>query len=289
MKVLVLGASGLLGHAVLRELWSVDVLAVFGTIRSAEQRRLFPAARGAQLVATSNLEDEAELRRVLETVEPELVINCVAMRRIPGEVPELSQMVAVYALLPRRLGTLCARAGIRLVQISSDGVFSGRKGGYTEDDCPDATDPYGTTKFLGEAEPPAMTIRTSILGHELTGKTGLLEWFLTQEGQCRGLSRAIFSGLPTIVLARILREIVLPRPDLTGLFHVSAQPISKCNLLRLIAEVYRKQINIIPDDRMVIDRSLKSDKFRRATGYVAPDWPELIRGMYSNYMESRNV
>ena len=131
-------------------------------------------------------------------------------------------------------------------------------------------------------EPHAITIRASIIGHELGTSTGLLEWFLSQKAQCRGFTHAIFSGLPTVVLAAIIRDIIVPRSELTGIYHVAAKPISKFDLLTLIAEIYRKRIDIIPEAKPVIDRSLIADKFRNRTGYSAPGWSQLVQTMYSH-------
>ncbi|MFM8331419.1 MAG: dTDP-4-dehydrorhamnose reductase family protein, partial [Candidatus Methylumidiphilus sp.] len=185
------------------------------------------------------------------------------------------------SLLPHRLATLCSIAGARLIHISTDCVFSGDRGGYTEDDPSDARDVYGKTKFLGEVtDSHTITLRTSIIGHELQTTHGLVEWFLSQERQCKGYTKAIFSGLPTVVLARIISDIVISRPDLSGVYHLAARPISKYELLNLIAAVYGKEIEIIPDDQFVVDRSLSAERFRVATGYVAPDWANLVKLMH---------
>ncbi len=149
-------------------------------------------------------------------------------------------------------------ANARLVHVSTDCVFSGSQGDYREDDACDADDIYGRTKLLGELhEAPAVTLRTSIIGHELRGRASLLEWFLAQRETARGFTRAIFSGVPTVHLARIVRDQVLPDPSLAGLYHVSAEPIAKFDLLTLIAAKYAKSIEIEPDDTLVIDRSLE--------------------------------
>jgi dTDP-4-dehydrorhamnose reductase len=183
--------------------------------------------------------------------------------------------------LPQRLAHLCRVYGSRLVQIGSDGVFSGTRGAYTEDDLPDADDIYGISKLLGEVSAPhAITLRTSIIGHELQFKGGLLEWFLSQQGQCRCYTRAIFSGFPTIVLADLIRDFVVPRPDLHGVYHVATRPISKFDLLQLVAERYGKSIELIPDDRSNPNRSLVADRFEKATGYVPLDWPRLVDSMF---------
>jgi dTDP-4-dehydrorhamnose reductase len=208
-----------------------------------------------------------------------VVVNCVAVGRPAPADPMRS--ILVHAVLPRRLSHLCGLTGARLIQIGSDGVFSGKRGAYTEDDVPDANDTYGVSKLLGEvAAPHAITLRTSIIGHELQSGSGLLEWFLSQQDQCRCYTRAIFSGFPTIVLADLIRDVVIPRPDLHGVYHVATRPISKFDLLQLVARRYGKAIRLIPDDRENPDRSLIAARFEQATGYVAPDWPALVDRMY---------
>ena len=192
------------------------------------------------------------------------------------------QAIPINSLLPHRLAGLCALLSARLVHIGTDCIFSGEKGGYTENDPSDAKDLYGKSKFLGEVDyPHAVTLRTSIIGHELQSAHSLIGWFLSQQDHCKGYKRAIFSGLPTVALAQIIRDVVIPSPDLSGVYHVAAKPISKYDLLRLVADVYGKSIEIEPDDQLIIDRSLNADRFRQATGYVVPDWPELIKLMYS--------
>jgi dTDP-4-dehydrorhamnose reductase len=152
---------------------------------------------------------------------------------------------------------------------------------YREGDFADANDLYGRSKFLGEVDgPQAVTLRTSIIGPELNSAHGLLGWFLSQRGRVRGFTRAVFSGLPTVELARVIRDFVIPREDLRGVYHVSSAPITKYELLTIIAEVYAHSVNIEPDDALVIDRSLDSGRFRRLTGYDCPAWPELVRSMH---------
>jgi dTDP-4-dehydrorhamnose reductase len=279
VKVLVLGATGLLGNAVFRGLSTASGARVQGTIRHEAARGLFTPEHATGLTVVEDIENPDELARLFDAARPDLVVNCVAVGRPAPADPMRS--IAVYAVLPRRLSHLCRLAGTRLVQISSDGVFSGARGGYSEDDPPDAEDIYGISKLLGEVmEPHAITLRTSIIGHELQSGTGLLEWFLSQQDQCRCYTRAIFSGFPTIVLADLIRDVVIPRPDLHGVYHVATRPISKFDLLRLVAKRYGKTIELIPDDRASPDRSLVADRFEKATGYVAPDWPALVDLMY---------
>ena len=265
----------MLGSAAVRVLAKSADLQVFGAVRRADAKRLFAPELASRLVVGDDVEDHRQLERLFDTVRPQVVINCTAVRKpVP---PDPMKSISIFSVLPHRLGRLCRLRGARLIQISSDGVFSGSRGAYTEDDLPDANDLYGVAKLLGEvSEPHAVTLRTSIIGHELQTKAGLIEWFLSQGEQCRCYTRAIFSGFPTVVLAGVIRDVIIPRPALHGVFHVATQPISKYDLLRLVAEVYGKKIEIIADDSVVIDRSLNSGRFASATGYVAPGWPELI-------------
>ncbi|MSR05519.1 MAG: SDR family oxidoreductase [Gemmatimonadetes bacterium] len=285
MRVLVLGASGLLGNTVFRVLGANPELHVRGTVRDPGVGKFFPRGLAERLVMCRDLEDQAELDRVLEYVKPGVVINCLSASSKDIKEGNAARLNPVLAVLPQRLSAACGRYSARLIHISSDGVFSGSRGGYSEADQPDAADAYGIAKFQGEVDAPhAITIRTSMIGHELGSAHGLLEWFLAQEGECRCFTRAIFSGLPTMELARIIRDFVMPRPELTGVYHVAAQPISKCELLRLVAGAYGKAITLKPDERVVIDRSLSTDRFRAATGYVAPAWPDLIRSMHEDHV-----
>ncbi len=174
-----------------------------------------------------------------------------------------------------------------MIHLSTDCVFDGSKGGYSEADSPDAKDLYGRTKLLGEvAYPHCLTMRTSIIGHELKGRLGLVEWFMAQQGPIKGFTQAIYSGFPTIEMARILHERVLPNPGLSGVMHVSSQPVSKYELLRLMAERYGKDIVIEPDDDFHCDRSMDSASFRAATGYQPPSWRELVGAMHAHYTGS---
>ena len=281
MKILVLGATGLLGNAMFRSMSKMSGARVSGTIRREAARKLFAPEHAAGLTVVEDIENPDALARLFDAAGPDVVINCIAVGR-PAPADPL-RSIQVYSVLPRRLSHLCRLAGARLIQISSDGVFSGVRGAYTEDDLPDANDVYGVSKLLGEAaEPHAFTLRTSIIGHELQSRGGLLEWFLSQQGHCSCYTRAIFSGFPTIVLADLIRDVVIQHPDLHGIYHMATRPISKFDLLQLVATRYGKAIELIADDRASPDRSLVAERFRQATGYLPPDWPELVDVMYSD-------
>jgi dTDP-4-dehydrorhamnose reductase len=290
MRILVLGASGMLGSAVFQILSEMDGATVMGTVRSAVSSQFFNSQLRGQLLVTENLEDIVTLQRIIEEVRPQVVINCVALRK--SNITDTLKYFSTFSLLPRRLAYLCRGINARLILISSDGVFSGARGNYVEDDFPDATDFYGIAKILGEvAEPNIMIIRTSVIGHELQSKSGLLEWFLSQDDRCQCYTRALFSGFPTVVLAQIIRDVIIPQKELQGIYHVATQPISKYDLLQLVATRYDKYITLVPDDSVAINRSLSSKRFTEATGYISPGWTELIDLMYTyqKQLENSNV
>ena len=281
MRVMVLGVSGMLGNAAYRVLSANPELSVFGTARSEGARKFFSEALAEKIVLGVDVESQDSLIKAFGTIRPDVVINCVGLVKQLADANDPLQAVPINTLLPHRLAALCKAAGARLVHISTDCVFSGEKGGYLESDFPDAYDLYGRSKLLGEVDyPHAITLRTSIIGRELSGHRSLVGWFLAQQGTVQGFTGAIFSGLPTMELARVINEYVLPRPELHGLYHVAAKPINKYDLLKLVAKTYGKETEIVPSDRLTIDRSLNADRFREATGYVAPEWPVLVQNMH---------
>lgn len=282
MRILVLGASGMLGNAMVRMLSDGGHYEVFGTLRSEGGKRYFQQTTNLNLVSGVDAENFDLLASVIAHVRPKAVINCIGLVKQLAAADDPLVALPINSILPHRLARLCDLAEARLVHISTDCVFTGLKGLYTEDDKPDAVDLYGRSKLLGEVVyPHAITLRTSIIGHELGSCHGLVEWFLAQEGSVEGYKNAIFSGLPTCELARVVRDVVLPRPDLSGLYHVAAQPISKYDLLQLVNRQYGKGLAIQPSDRVAIDRSLSGKRFDAETGYIAPSWKDLIAAMHA--------
>jgi dTDP-4-dehydrorhamnose reductase len=282
MRVLVLGASGMIGSTTLRVLSERHDWNVHGTVRSESAKQYFSAQIAERLLANVDVANFDSLVDAVARTHPDVVINCIGAtkHKTGGNAP--LQAIPLNALLPHRLVCLCAAANARLIHVSTDCVFSGRKGNYTEADFPDAEDVYGKSKALGEVDyPNAITLRTSTIGHELQSSYGLLDWFFTQQGNCKGFKKAIFSGLPTVEFARVIRDVVIPQSGLHGLYHVAGPAIAKYDLLKLIAEVYGKLIEIVPEHEFVIDRSLNADRFHVATGYQSPEWIELIKLMHA--------
>lgn len=284
MRVLVLGATGMLGNAVFKVLSSSSALSVIGTVRNAKAIDSFDGKVKGNLISGVDVLDQDSLVDVFERSKPDVVINCIGLIKQLSSAKDPLSVLPINAMLPHRLAKLCALVGSRLVHISTDCVFSGRKGMYKENDVSDAEDLYGKSKYIGEIvdQSHVVTLRTSIIGHELNSQSSLIDWFLSQSGSVKGFSKAVFSGLPTVELARVILDFVIPQPALQGLYHVSAEPIDKLTLLRHVAKTYQKEISIVPDEQLQIDRSLDSSRFRTATGYAPPQWPDLIEAMRAN-------
>ena len=289
MRILILGGAGMLGHRLVTalrqdfEVWAT----VRGSAGAYQRHGLFDPERtlGGVDVLNGDAVTEAMAR-----VRPGAVINCIGIIKQLAAAKDPFLSVAVNSLLPHRLHRLCQATGARLIHFSTDCVFSGRKGNYTEDDPSDALDLYGRSKYLGETVGEgALTIRSSIIGHELESASGLLEWFLSQRGQrVHGFRRAIYSGFTTSEMARIVQMVLTAQPQLSGTLQVSSEPISKYDLLMLIRQVYGLDVEIVPDDTVQIDRSLDSTRFRRLTGYVPPSWPQMIEEMAQSCSTTRS-
>ena len=282
MRVLILGGTGMLGHRLWinlqkeHEVW-VTVRGEGNPFPNVPQ---FPSDHIVHRVDGQTSDD---VIGALAKVHPELVINCIGLIKQMEHADDPLPALSMNALLPHRVAAICSAVGSRFVHISTDCVFSGRRGHYAESDPSDAEDVYGRTKFLGEVQGPhAVTLRTSIIGQEIKNRLGLVEWFLAQSGTIQGYRKAMYSGFTTDELSRIILQHVIPDPGLRGVYQVSSEPISKYDLLLLAKQAYAKEIEILPEDRFVCDRTLDSTRFRRAAGYVPPSWAEMIRGMASD-------
>jgi len=285
MKLLVLGATGLIGYAVFQTLNQCKDFKVTGTVRSEDRKIAFDISIQNKLLSGIDAANESSLTEVFERVKPDQVINCIGYTK--HQPYDLMTYMALNSALPYRLVDLCNQFNSRLIHISTDCIFSGRKGNYRESDIPDAVDAYGKSKILGEIyDGNTITLRTSTIGHELLTNYGLLNWFLAQHDSCEGYRNAIFSGLPTVIFAEIIRDLVIPNPQLRGLYHVSSAPINKYDLLTLIAEIYQKKILIKANDEIKINRSLNHQKFSDATGFNPLPWSNLINYMHSSYQKS---
>jgi dTDP-4-dehydrorhamnose reductase len=285
MKILVLGATGMLGYSLFSNLSEQDNLSVFGTVRSIDgQEHFFNNLH--QLILGVDAYDVGSFRLAIETVVPDVVINCVGLIKHHSISKQHSDAIKINALLPHDLAKICDQINAKLIHFSTDCVFTGDVGLYSEDSLPDARDLYGKSKSLGEVDyGKHLTLRTSIIGHELMSSVSLVDWFLSQVENTKGFSKAIFSGLPTCYIAKLLAETIFPNPEVIGLLHLSVDPIDKYTLLKLIAKQYQKNITIHESRDLVIDRSLNSNEFRRLTQFIPPSWNELIEYMHTDYLK----
>jgi dTDP-4-dehydrorhamnose reductase len=281
LRVLVLGGAGMLGHK-LCQLFSRQ-FDIWTTVRSSygeyAKYNLFNPDRMIGGVEATNFDSVV---RVLADVKPDVVINCIGIIKQLKSAKDPIVSLNINSLFPHRLANLCQASRTRMIHISTDCVFSGRKGGYIEADQSDAEDLYGRTKFLGEVNAPGcLTLRTSIIGRELNTASGLIEWFLSNKGgKVRGYNNAVYSGLTTIAFANVIADVLQKHPDITGLFQVSSDPISKFDILTLVNNTYSLDIEIEPDKEFTCLRNLNSMRFRQATGFSPPSWAQMIDDMY---------
>ncbi|HEX9907281.1 MAG TPA: SDR family oxidoreductase [Thermoplasmata archaeon] len=277
MKVLVLGAYGMLGHKLLQELSNdFDTLGTCRKVRLDVWSRLVPSDK---LVEDVDAEDFPSVDRALTKTKPDVVVNCIGIVKQLEAGKDPIRSITVNSLFPHHLAKACNRHGARLVHFSTDCVFSGKKGMYRADDYPDAEDLYGRTKFLGElTEKHTMTIRSSIIGRELGSSNGLVEWFLRQRGKkVKGYANAIYTGLTTIEMSKVVKDVIGKHKDLHGIWQVASEPISKFDLLGLINSELRLGVDLEKDTTVAVDRSLDGSEFEKRTGYKAPSWKSMIR------------
>lgn len=280
-KVLVLGGGGMLGHKLCQVL--APQMAVHAAVRAldastAEKLTLPPES----IIPGLEAESDQSLTAIFARAQPSVVINCVGIVKQLELASERLPSIAINSLLPHRLHQLCQSIGARLIHVSTDCVFSGKTGNYSEDDFADAYDVYGRSKWLGEVfGDGALTIRTSIIGRQLSSHRSLLDWFLLNKSESvGGYSKAIFSGLTTLELSNVIARVIDEHKSLSGLYQVAAEPIDKYSLLNLIKKVYDLKTEIGLNDQFAIDRSLCDGKFRAATGIEKKSWPLMIEEMH---------
>jgi len=281
MELLLLGATGMLGHKLLQIL--SGQFSVVGTIRGDVAKHLnHPILKPDLLKGHVNADNISTVEKTIIECKPDVVINCIGIvKQLPAAHDPLSS-IAINALFPHQLAQICRKRGARLIHISTDCVFSGKKGNYKENDFADADDLYGRTKYLGEVDyENALTLRTSIIGRELSTNHGLIEWFLSQEGRTvSGYTNAIFSGLTTNALSDVIATVITDYPGMRGVWHIASEPISKYELLKLVKMIYNLDIEIQPENSVVIDRSLNGSKLRENTSIIIPSWQTMIEQMH---------
>ncbi|GAB6057115.1 dTDP-4-dehydrorhamnose reductase family protein [Desulfonatronum parangueonense] len=293
MRILIIGGNGMLGHMLLKYLGRYfDTKA---TLRGTRH----DYAHGGLLIAENTVENImlgpggnlAALNNLLRQWLPNVIVNAAGVVKQRPSADDAVTAISINSLLPHQLAAMAGQIGARLIHFSTDCVFSGSRGFYTEDDLPDATNLYGRSKLLGEVSGAGcLTLRTSLVGRELPGTGGsLFEWFLSQKGPVRGFPNALFSGFTTLEMAKIVQRLITERPIEEGIWHVAASPISKYDLLVLVRERLGLRVEIVPDPSFCIDRTLNGTRFERKCSYTAPDWPTMIDEYFSFLEETGNA
>ena len=279
-KILIIGANGLLGNALLKFFSINKNFIVAGTVRNKNSLKNLDFKKNIKIYDKIEAQKPDNFLKVFKKFNPDIVVNCIGVTKQNTRIKRPDIIIFINSVLPHYIADLCTKCRARFIHISTDCVFSGLKGNYKECDFPDANDLYGRSKFLGEViKSNSITLRTSIIGHELSRNKSLLNWFLSQNKKVKGYRKAVFSGLPTYEIGKIIHEFVIPNTTLKGLYHLSSNPINKYDLLCMIKNVYKKNIKIIPDDKVIINRSLNSLNFQKKTGYSPKNWEILVREM----------
>lgn len=282
-RVLVVGGTGMLGHKLVQVLGADPALDLHATVRRVPP----PQFAGGRVTYHPGVEvayGSARIREVLEALRPDVVVNAVGAIKQKDLHSAMDETLYLNGAFPHLLALHHPDA--RLIHISTDCVFRGDRGGYTEGERPDAEDLYGRSKAMGEVDYGRhLTLRTSIIGPEIGGQLGLLGWFCSQPrgSVLRGFTGAIYSGLPTVVLSRTIHRLIRDEAPLSGLYHVASEPIDKHSLLQQVNEALELGHTLLPDDSLRIDRSLDDRRFRDATGTPRPSWSELVAELAEDF------
>ena len=281
MKILIFGISGMLGSTLYKYFSLNKKYSVIGVLRNSSKEKYFKNYLNSEIVQFKEYDNPNLLEKFLSDKNPDIVINSIGViKQIISNIPSYESLY-INSYFPHRLAKLSQILNFRLLHFSTDCIFDGVKGSYKESDQASPKDYYGLTKLLGEINTnESITLRTSIIGHEVSSSLSLIDWFLSSKDAVRGYKKAIYSGIPTFEIAKILDKYVIPNKSLGGIYHLSSSPISKYDLLNLVAKIYKHNIPIIPDTNFIIDRSLNSSNFKSKTGYSCPEWPQLINEMH---------
>lgn len=280
---MIFGANGMLGASLTRYLSKNPKISIYACVRNEEYIDLFKGLNIEKVFVNIDILDEKIIDSVITEVKPDVVLNCVGIIKQLKESTNYTDSILINSYYPHKLAEICDIHGSRLIHFSTDCVFTGEKGNYSENDLPDAQDIYGRSKMLGEViYGKHLTLRTSIIGHENKDPVSLIDWFLNQK-EVSGYARAIFSGMPTVYVAEVLEQHIIFDDSIQGLVNLSVDPIDKYSLLKIVDKFYGQKCEISKNDTFTIDRSLEFKKLNKLTGYKPNTWPELIKKMNAEY------
>lgn len=289
-KIMVLGVTGMLGHKVYQTFYDNDHFITWGTATSiAEIEELFPSHYKKNIIQGIYADKIESVKKEIFCKKPKVVINCIGIIKQKKQIENIKRAIVINSLFPHQLADICDKISAKLITISTDSVFDmQKKQYYIEEDTPACSNVYNMSKFLGEVNyGNHLTIRTSIIGHEIMSNLCLVDWFLnTNKKNIEGYKNVIFSGLTTLELSKILVNKIVRQKKMHGVYHLSTNPISKLELLKLIKKYYNKQINIIPNESIKINRTLNSDTLRKKIKYLPPNWESQIKEMHADFVSS---
>ena len=268
----------MLGHMLVRVL--SEHHQVIGTTSSKYDSKS-PLAR---ILDKANWIDQVDVRN-WQTVEsainhskPNVLINCVGVIKQKMDSGNIMDAILINSLVPHQLAATCEKLDIRFIHFSTDCVFEGTPGIKYTSYTPNATDLYGTTKRLGEVNyAPAITLRTGFVGRQLSGAEGLFEWVLSQKGKAvSGYQNAIYSGLTTMALSRVIQQVIEVQPTLSGLYQVASNRINKFDLITQLNESLQLDLSIAKNTEFMCDRSMDGTEFTNSTNIQIPSWEEML-------------
>jgi len=280
----VLGAYGMLGHRLLLDLGKkYDTVGTVRTVRKWDAP-IMESLSAEKIITGVDASDLSSLRSIIERHRPRYVVNCIGIVKQAEAAKDPITSITINSLLPHQLAKMTKRAGGTLIHFSTDCVFSGREGHYSQEHIPDPVDLYGRSKLLGEVSENGITIRSSLIGREIDSRNGLVEWFLSNRGKTvTGFRRAIFSGFTTHEMANVVDMLIDKKAITDGVWQVASDPISKFDLISKIDAEANTKVRITPNDQVICDRSLNGETFSRDTGYIAPDWDDMIKSMVRDF------
>lgn len=287
--VLILGVTGMLGHKVTQIMLEHN-FSVAATCRKMDVNLPEIVQSNAEIIEGVEANNFDLIKSIIREVKPSYIINCIGIIKQLDQSKESVPSIEINSLLPHKLDLFAREFSAKLIHISTDCVFDGTTGGYTEESQSNCIDLYGKSKFLGEVthSDNSLTLRTSIIGHELKSHKSLVDWFIQQK-EADGFSKAIYSGLTTYEVGTFLANLISNETDITGLYHLTSQKIDKLELLDLIKKVYNHPVKLSENSEFKIDRSMLSDKLQKAIGYSAPNWTQMITKMYEDYCAQKSI
>ena len=283
MKILILGGDGMIGHKMVQVLGAQNHEIVI-SVREKRDLSLKSFSSKSKVFFNDFIKDNA--LNFLDKVNPDVIINAIGVTIRRGVNDHVSNSIYINSYFPHQLANWAGIHNKRLIHFSTDCVFSGSEGSYSEDTNPNALDYYGKTKGLGEVfSKNAITLRSSMIGPELFNKTELFEWVINnKEKEINGFSRVIYSGVTTVYMARLVADLIENHKDLSGIYNIASNPISKFELLHLINDNFDLGLVINKDQSIISNKTLDSSKIDNELGIKSSNWNELIIELKKDYM-----